>query len=1686
MAVLGRLLVSSAERLDLADLLSIDSYTAGDFKYLLKGLVGDTRPYILKGFDVLDPVNSIGTQSCSIKVADSVVFYPGSSAGPFFHGLAEGHSLAQPLVPELRKNAVNYVYLTLSTFNTSVDTRAFWDPDKDGGAGGEFTQDVNTESALKVEVNVSVGSFPANTIPIAKITVGPVVITKIEDSRDMMFRLGTGGLNPDPFSRYTWKSYPSAGYERAEPPTAITAGGVNPFKGADKNINSLKEWMDAVMSKIAELGGTAYWYEDASTYSLTSVFVDSLASAFKSKGSWVHDPSIPGQVTWTEDINLKITADPRTIIIRDGTEVLNDEQVLYVPLVRKQPLNSTDQDVQWENGVNYVNAIGGAVGLFANLNQGDWVKKINDPNHYFLRVEQFYDALDLGGSPTTPANAKSIRLSGTYQGTDEQERGRYDKGVYLSGDAVVSDRDNVALTAAGGNFHWLALRSDIDENISDITETILSVDITEADGSTAKCTSSTNHGLLDGDRVTIVSGGYAGVYKVEVESVDVFYISTSSTGDELGVTAQYSVVTTAARSTPYGLQLESATHGFKTDETITISSTLGYDGQHAVSVRNSTSFNIATANGNESSGSATLARVIVRSEQGVLTLVQGTSGEIGGSEAQAIRTFLGMSSPVQTNPFYAVSPSYNALDGMANFNSSVTDTVTERLSKLTAMMADKAQDKNIKYIVRNTNTITNTTSGANQVLTFSHTSGLVPELVFPLPGSGVKTTVALPSSAPGIILPVNSVASVSIDRNSNSVSAITVTSILDCVVDENKFILAIRLGDSEIYLWDGIAVHADDSDPTINHLFDIVRQDRNLKLVAGGMWTWTTVGNTLSWNSSAYVQIPGLFNTRNTIAAGSVVLPSDGYVAYIDINRTSGIAANLAVNTSTLSSMIPTTDRLIIARRVGNSILLGSNDSILLAAGDSKALDSDDSVGRVRVADLTNASLPSTASVTIDGISLINGDKVLFTNAALNGIYIVDGIGTAATWIKTNSFAGSVFPHEGALVAVQDGIAAFNTLWSYFNGSWKQVEHSELVKEPTGFPNRTDSTLSFNDLTRTFTIQPASVEFDVYQKGKAYRFNSAQTYTIPNVQGLHYIYFNNGLLSSTQVFTTDIIKEYAFVATVYWDLANTKQILFGDERHGLVMDGETHSYLHQSVGARYISGLSADNYTTAGTGAADSDATLSISDGVIRDEDIQFNITDAAVPSNPFEQILDPIAKIPVYYRSGVSGDWKKETATDFPVKTGASRVQYNDPSGPWTLVDATADDNYVAMWIFATNNISEPIIAIMGQREDSTLNDAQANNVYEGVSFGSLPSAEMKVIYRLIFKTNSTYANTPKAALADVRDLRRAIDTALGPYAPSDHGLLTGLTDQDHPDYAIFVANPAAYVGALKQISVTDNDDVQKALDSIDRFFAQLRIYPHPSDGKRVKISGASQALTNSITLSQSIKNLLISFDGAEIDFSTGQVYASDGITPLGINFTPAVITAGQYHWYSISAKSSTTNSNNTVNLLLSIRSATGDGVTQDAAPRAKFKSGIQIGQVCVQQSGLSIANITASNIVQMNAGGGGGGSLEISNEQNLLNNQSNVNLDDMLLDYTENKAAKVEYSIVRIQGAVDLVEQGSLSLIYKTSTATWSISGHTYAGDSTQVTFNVTGAGQVQYTSSNIVGAITEFIIKWTMKPL
>ena len=990
MSVLGRILVSSAERIDLADLLSIDSYVGGDFKYLLKGLVGDDIPYVLKGFEIIDAVSAKGTTSCSIKVADSVVFFPGSDAGSFFYGLPEGDPMSLPLVPELHPQATNYVYITLTTTTTSSDSRGFWDPDKDGGAGGEFPRDVNTESVLSCQVGVSVASFPTGTVPIAKIGVDVNnQIETIEDCRNMLFRLGSGGINPDPLAKYSWRSLPSSTYRRVEPATSLVeTGDPNPFQGADKNIWTLKEWMDAVMSKLQEFGGTTFWYQDISTYSLISMFTDALATSFKSKGQWLHDDTTPGLLSWTEDLTLKMTADPRSYVIRGpGTSSppLANEQVMYVELVRNQPINTLDLPILWKHDEAYLTS-DGAVGLFKNLHQGDFIKKVTDPDQYFLRVEEFYTDVTHLTATQIQGDAKAIRLSGTYLGTGDWTavKARYDRGIYDDSEAVVVSRNDPDITAAAGNYHWMAIRSDSIQQIATIATTTLTIDIDEHDGKTARCTVTATdpvtvpvaHNLVDGDRITIAgTTNFNGTYIVEVEDTTTFYVPLIHTpvyADETGKTAFYALVTTTQRENSADTPLveESANHCFHSNDRIIIAGVTGvvaYNGSYQISRHSPTTFTIpvASALGAAATGTATLAQIEVRSEAGAANIVQGEIVNIG-DDSTTIQAFIGMQSLAETHPSYRITLPYNTLDGMVNYNSLASDDMTVRVSQLTAMMADKAQDKTVKYIPSNFNTVTNTTNVAAQELTFGPAAST---LMIALPGSDGLATIALPSATPGISLDAYQVAYVTVDRNAISSPSIETAQLSDLSIDENIFVIAVRLGTTVAYLWDGYMVPVGIV-PMPVYATTIAEQNVNAKLVQGGTWLWTFGTTTLSWSANAYIEIPGLLNTYNLISAGSASLPNATSVVYVEINRLSP-GGTIVPTIADVDDVPLDINTVIVAMRDGNDILVGTHP-MRLVGGESKKLDagaSDQTMTYVGAADESDSD-PDYGAITVTAGSL--------------------------------------------------------------------------------------------------------------------------------------------------------------------------------------------------------------------------------------------------------------------------------------------------------------------------------------------------------------------------------------------------------------------------------------------------------------------------------------------------------------------------------------------------------------------------------------------------------------------------------------------------------------------------------------------------------------------------------------------
>jgi hypothetical protein len=340
------------------------------------------------------------------------------------------------------------------------------------------------------------------------------------------------------------------------------------------------------------------------------------------------------------------------------------------------------------------------------------------------------------------------------------------------------------------------------------------------------------------------------------------------------------------------------------------------------------------------------------------------------------------------------------------------------------------------------------------------------------------------------------------------------------------------------------------------------------------------------------------------------------------------------------------------------------------------------------------------------------------------------------------------------------------------------------ASEPMGHEDKTQSTISFNSGTRVFSIQPSSTSFNVWVKGVKYNFTTAQTVTIPNTTGLYYIFFNSDGVLSTRTSVFDWENE-APTAYVYWNSVTSSAPFIADERHGIVLDWQTHEYLHRTRGAVIANGFSLSNYTTTGTGALDSDAQFDISGGTFFDEDLEVQIVHSNTPAtDTWQQDLQGPAQIPIFYKNG-SG-WVRDVATNYALKQGTSRIKYNSLSGvTWSTVDVSTDTYYTSSWIIATNNINYPILAIMGQSESNKISD-QESLTFGDLSLTDFPVVEFRPLWKIIWQTDSTYANTPNAKIVGVYDIRQlsAGGGFTGATPVSDHGLLTGLGDDDHLQY--------------------------------------------------------------------------------------------------------------------------------------------------------------------------------------------------------------------------------------------------------------------------------------------------------------
>jgi hypothetical protein len=347
----------------------------------------------------------------------------------------------------------------------------------------------------------------------------------------------------------------------------------------------------------------------------------------------------------------------------------------------------------------------------------------------------------------------------------------------------------------------------------------------------------------------------------------------------------------------------------------------------------------------------------------------------------------------------------------------------------------------------------------------------------------------------------------------------------------------------------------------------------------------------------------------------------------------------------------------------------------------------------------------------------------------------------------------------------------------------KIVQYDQVTKEPTGFPNTTDSSTSFADSSRLFTIQPVGASFDFYVKGKKFTKTTLETVTISNLPGNHYIYYNDsGVLSSTQTLSSTLFSDNALVSIIYWNTDTNTHSYFAEERHNLVMDGATHTYLHTVFGARYLSGLALQGFTVNGDGNNDSHAQFTSDSGSIRDEDLLFQILAQS--------------QIAVLYRQGQL--WRKKAADSFPLiysgtagYVGASGlIPYNQyTGGAWQLTEVL-NTRFVLVHYFATNDKETPVIGIQGINEYTDVSAARIAANTEITTLSGLPFAEFVPLGSVVFQTANTYANTPKARVRSVNGGDYVDFRGTQLYTPAGtattHSLLSGLSADDHIQYLL------------------------------------------------------------------------------------------------------------------------------------------------------------------------------------------------------------------------------------------------------------------------------------------------------------
>lgn len=459
----------------------------------------------------------------------------------------------------------------------------------------------------------------------------------------------------------------------------------------------------------------------------------------------------------------------------------------------------------------------------------------------------------------------------------------------------------------------------------------------------------------------------------------------------------------------------------------------------------------------------------------------------------------------------------------------------------------------------------------------------------------------------------------------------------------------------------------------------------------------------------------------------------------------------------------------------------GSGDMLksVYDTDDNGKVDFADTADEVPWAGVTNK--PTFATVATSGLySDLTGTPVIGTNiqawsanldswSALTTTSKQDTLvsGTNIKSINSTSLLGSGDITVQATLVNQSNIKSIDGTSLLGSGDYSVLPTVGLATgDIHGIVDRTATTLSFTEGTRTFTVTPVSGSWTFYNKGTLYTVSTTKTIQIADTSGARFIRINPSTLNledggSVPDFTNDVVLAY-----IYWNATTQKCIILGDERHGSKRDTTWHSNQHLNVGTVWRTG-GALGYTLNNASSVTLDVGTPLN---IADEDLLHQITHSASPTSDYQQILNSAASLEVLYLSGTVYASTAHSTT--PWIAGTSLARYNQiTAGSGSLVDAS-ESHYITYWLLATNDTRRPVKLVLGRQSHATLDAAYAEDFTEyGLSF-----AEQVFMYQIVVQTSASYTgNAAKIVIAAVRRVTTKLASSATSLPATQHNQLTG-----------------------------------------------------------------------------------------------------------------------------------------------------------------------------------------------------------------------------------------------------------------------------------------------------------------------